>query len=406
MSSFPVPDNENDRLRALESYQIMDTLPEIDLDELTQLASELCQTPVALVSLLDDHRQWFKSQFGIDAKETPKEQAFCSHAILKPKETMVIEDARIDQRFSLNPLVTGDPNIVFYAGVPLVNDDGFALGTLCVIDTMPRQLTDGQIKSLNILAKQVLNQLELRRKVVELERANNVLKENNAFIRDFALSAAHDIKNPLTSMLMTSQLLRAELEKSGSPKGIRLVDMGINSAKRLTELVNSMLDYSLKPSLLMSAHAEFTLDELFTKICSLVNPDEKATINWAKNDQVVVCSAIALEQIFLNLLTNAIRYNDKAKVLIDIEFEESADFYHFKVRDNGIGIEAEDKKKIFEKHATLDVTDRFKEKGTGIGLANVKGLIEKLSGKIEVESTVGEGTTFSFSISKKPLQAD
>ncbi|MGY4385954.1 signal transduction histidine kinase [Pedobacter sp. UYP24] len=406
MASFPIPENENDRLKALASYQIMDTLPETDLDELTQLASEICQTPVALVSLLDDQRQWFKSYVGVDAKETPKDQAFCSHAILNPQETMVITDARTDKRFSSNPLVTGDPNIVFYAGVPLVNNEGFALGTLCVIDRMPRHLTEGQIKALNILAKQVLTKLELRRKMVELEKANLILKENNAFIRDFALTAAHDIKNPLSSMLMTSQLLRSALENEDNPRVLRLVDMGINSAKRLTELVNSMLDYSLKPSLLMSANEEFILDDLLVKICALVNPEEKASINWVKNDDTVHCSAIALEQIFLNLLTNAIRYNDKDQVIIHIEFMDSADYYHFKVTDNGIGIAEVDQNKIFEKHTTLNVMDRFEQAGTGIGLANVKGLIEKLSGQIEIESEIGKGSTFSFIISKNPKNAE
>ena len=403
MNTYPIPENEIDRLNSLRSYGIMDSLPEADLDELTTLASEICQTPIALISLLDDHRQWFKSHIGLEAQQTPKEEAFCSHAIINPAQVLLIEDARKDDRFALNPLVTGDPNIVFYAGVPLVNEEGFALGTLCVIDREPRALTAKQLSALRILAKQVLAQFELRKKVTELQHANLVLEETNTFIREFALSAAHDIKNPLSSVLLTSQLLKNRLEKSGDEKSMKLIDTGISSAKTLLELVNSMLDYSLKPELLASGQTEFSLNDLIDKIISIIATESHVKIIKPIDIDPIFCSAIALEQIFLNLLTNAIRYNDKPEIQIEISFYESEHFYHFNVADNGIGIAPDQLKHIFKKHTTLNIPDRFKQKGTGIGLASVKSLVEKLNGEIIVESTLGKGSSFQFKLDKNPL---
>ncbi len=155
--------DEIERIHALKEYNILDSLPEADYDAITQLAAYICQTPIALISFVDENRQWFKSHHGLNQSETSREIAFCAHNILDPSEPMVIEDARHDLRFSGNPLVTGDPHIVFYAGVPLVDINGFALGSLCVIDSQKRQLTEEQLSALNLLSRQVVSLLELRK---------------------------------------------------------------------------------------------------------------------------------------------------------------------------------------------------------------------------------------------------
>ncbi|HEY9613758.1 GAF domain-containing sensor histidine kinase [Allocoleopsis sp.] len=166
----PLPPNELERLKALYDYQILDTAPEQAFDDLTTLASAICGTPIALVSLVDQNRQWFKSKVGLDATETPRDLAFCAHAILSPSEPLIVPNALEDERFATNPLVLLDPNIRFYAGVPLVTPNYCPIGTLCVIDRVPHQLTSQQLTALEVLGRQVIAQLELRYNLTKLEQ--------------------------------------------------------------------------------------------------------------------------------------------------------------------------------------------------------------------------------------------
>jgi GAF domain-containing protein len=166
----PIPKNETKRLKVLWQYDVLDTVPEEIFDDLTDLAASICEAPFAMISLVDEDRQWFKSKTGVTFRETSRDISFCAHAILQ-KELFIVPDTRKDVRFKSNPLVTGAQKIRFYAGAPLTSPDGCGLGTLCVLDKKPRQLRPEQKRALRILARHVMSQLEHRRTARQLAAA-------------------------------------------------------------------------------------------------------------------------------------------------------------------------------------------------------------------------------------------
>ena len=181
----PLPANEAQRLEALDRYKVLDTPREREFDDLVRLAAQLTQTPISLVSLVDRDRQWFKGRYGLEVAETTRRLAFCSHTILHPDQLMEVPDATQDQRFANNELVTGPIQLRYYLGAPLVTPDGYALGTLCVLDRQPRQLTSEQKDALSVLARQVMTQLELRRQTRRSEALYRTMAQS---IPDAALS--------------------------------------------------------------------------------------------------------------------------------------------------------------------------------------------------------------------------
>lgn len=186
--SAPIPQNEKKRLKVLWQYEVLDTVPEEVFDDLTELAARICEAPIALISLVDEDRQWFKSKHGVSIPETSRDISFCAYAITQT-ELFIVPDATQDPRFAGNRLVTSEPRIRFYAGAPLITPDGHALGTLCVIDKVPRLLRPDQQQALQILAHHVVSQLELRRRSREL----GDIREENARLRADLAKARADL---------------------------------------------------------------------------------------------------------------------------------------------------------------------------------------------------------------------
>jgi GAF domain-containing protein len=194
--SYPIPENEAERLNTLRGYQILDTHPEDSFDELTRLAASICGTPIALVSLVDEDRQWFKSKLGVDASQTPREHAFCAHAIMS-QDLLVVPDASQDPRFAANALVLGEPHIRLYAGAPLTAPNGHNLGALCVIDRKPRRLSRKQLESLRLLSRQVMAQVTLGKNLQDLR---------------IALKARDELESDLQKLLQDFREAKARIQ--------------------------------------------------------------------------------------------------------------------------------------------------------------------------------------------------
>jgi diguanylate cyclase (GGDEF)-like protein len=236
----PLPANEDQRLKSLHAYGILDTASEQSFDDLASLAALICDAPIALISLVDRDRQWFKSHIGLEAESTPRNISFCAHAILTPDKVMEVNDARQDERFKSNPLVTGDPNIVFYAGAPLVAPTGEAIGTLCIADHKPRQLTDMQRICLAGLAAQAMSQLELRRNVMTLERTmdsmSRYVNQLERQQRELKEESATDVLTDLGNRRAFEERLATELTKGSRNGGVvALMILDVDFFKRYND---------------------------------------------------------------------------------------------------------------------------------------------------------------------------
>lgn len=395
MIPAPLPDNEARRLRILEEYKILDTESEKDFDDITKLASEICESPISTISLIDTNRQWFKSAYGLSHKETSRTLSFCAHAI-HDNAMFVVEDARHDIRFHDSPLVTGDPNIVFYAGVPLIDKEGFALGTLCVIDNKTKKLSDFQERALKTLSHQILKLMEIKKLNHKLKLKNYLLEESYNELERFAQVVSHDLKSPLNNILGLTDLLKNEEHcEIKNPEANLYIDLIKESSEKLKEYIDATLN-TYKNNILAPDDKEFFYINTLLKNCAqLLNPKNEFEINLPENIEIYNYKSI-FEQIFINLISNAIKYNDKPKVIIDIMILIEDGYYTIIVKDNGIGIENDKLEAIFGMFVTLGKVDRFNNSGTGIGLSNVKNLVNRAEGEIKVKSVVGEGTKFAL----------
>lgn len=391
---------EKARLWELLSYDILDSEAEEDFDNLTQLASEICGTKISLISLLDDKRQWFKSKIGLEVDETPKEFSFCGHAIHDPQEIFIIRNAREDSRFHDNPLVINAPYISFYAGVPLLSSSGHPLGTLCVIDDTPKSLSEAQVKALKALTKQIMNLIELRKKSRELESINQSLIQKNKEIERFAYLAAHDLKSPLKSNRMVIENLLAHQTISKDPEAKLMLEMLDGSSTYLGKLIDGLLEFSMADKISSIQFSEISPQDILREITSNLVYEEALQLEIETKINKLYINLPAVSSVLQNLISNSIKYSDKPETWVRVWILEDDSDYHFLVQDNGPGISLEYQERIFEPFCTLDSKDKYGNKATGLGLAYVKKLVEKLGGQITLVSELGKGVTYNFHVKK------
>jgi len=393
--------HEKERMQSLESYSILDTLSELDYDNITAIASQICETKISLVTLIDNNRQWFKSHHGLDVTETPRDLAFCAHAIHDENNVFMVEDARKDKRFHDNPLVTEDPHVIFYAGIPLISDQGYPLGTLCVIDNEPKVLNQSQIQSLKALANQVMNLLNLRKTKLALEKTKVSLEEKNEQLERFAGIAAHDLKSPLIGIKGLTEYLIKDNSHQIDASGNKMLSSILKSSNHLIRLISDLLDYSISDSVIKELKTEINLDELVQSLSNLFKIEKDVTINLDTSLTVISANRSALDQILINLLTNAIKYNDKDKRVINITVTNFDKYYQFEIKDNGPGIPLKYQKTVFHLFNTGNSQERRRgNSGNGIGLATVQKLVDKCGGMVKIDSAETNGAKFIFTIEK------
>lgn len=234
MKKPDIPLNEDDRLAALHSYKMLDDIEQREFNDIVNLAAQICNTPISLITLIDATRQWHKARVGLDVKNIEREISFCGHAINQPGEIFIVDDASKDTRFSDNPLVVGDPKIVFYAGVPLVTHDGLPLGALCVIDQKPKSLDEHQISALKILSAQVIRLFELRKLVLDYDRKYTQLEQNQQKIKKIG----YHLKTHLRKMEVSVEVIKRKHKTEFDDESAALFNSIQSEAKDAIQLIN------------------------------------------------------------------------------------------------------------------------------------------------------------------------
>lgn len=403
MMIAPLPKNETARLSALKGLEILDTPEEEMFDEITKLASMICNVPISLVSLIDETRQWFKSHHGLDTRETPRSLAFCSHAILGD-ELFVVPNAKLDPRFKNNPLVNEAPNVIFYAGIPLALDDHIKLGTLCVIDNKPRELNENQIQMLRLLGKQTIRLLEMRKATERLEIEKLSAERATAAKRDFIAAISHDIRNPLNSLLGMSEMIR---ETDLDPTILGYVDHIKNAGEVILHLVNDTIEISrLEENASVSNLEWFELYQCLHILDSFFKTEtrrkqlEFKLQNFTNQNLLIHSDKRKIEKILWNLTANAVKFTNNGEITCSVSLETKTNengLLLIEVKDTGPGISPEVKDKLFQKYNQF-VPEGCGISGSGLGLSIVKLSLEELEGTVKVESKLGEGSTFKVSI--------
>ena len=377
------PSNERQRLDILRSYEILDTRSEEGFDDLTRIAAQICGTPMALVSLVDENRQWFKSRLGMGAPETPRDLAFCAHAILQDK-VFVVPDAQKDSRFQGNALVTGAPHLRFYAGAPLQTPDGHALGTLCVLDRVPRNLNDDQLAALEALARQAIAQMELRRALKEAERTGRYRSRLMAVM-------GHDLKQPVNVIQMCLTLLAPKLTGADDAETLGFANTAIDTLSvELDRLAQaSRLDHeSVRVAKVPIQRVFDSIDDNWRLRARRKGLD----LRVLPSDAIVETDEKLLGTIIGNLVGNAIKYTETNGVLVGLR--RRGDACRVEVWDTGVGIPEDQRDNIFESFSQLDC----QSEGLGLGLAIVRRTAELLGCDIQVRSRPGRGSCFAVTI--------
>ena len=407
--------DEAQRLAALANTRLLDSLPEDTFDRLTRFTASVLRVPVALISLVDRDRQFFKSQCGLTApwsetRETPLSHSFCKH-VVQTSEPLVVRDARMDTSFSANPAVS-ELGVVAYAGVPLVDTQGCALGSLCAIDRQPRDWAAEELELLRGVAAQVMVEIELRSKAHQLGSDLDKVREIESARQSMTRLTVHDLRTPLTGMLLGLEMLPVLGSLNASQQ--ECLSLCLGSGEMLKGIVNDLLDieavgargaaaltYEACDPVSMATQALDRVKNLATAKAIRLESEIPARLPWFKGD------AHKLVRVLVNLLGNAIKFtprNGCVRLGASVVAESATPYVKFAVSDTGVGIHSSATTRIFDEGFRLNPDARTTE-SMGLGLTFCKRIVEAHGGSIAVQSVPGKGSTFTVTVPQLPLSA-
>ena len=389
MPVAPIPENDAERLATLHRYSILDTLPEQSYEDLTALAAYICGTPTAIISLTDRDRQWFKSKVGTDMDGTERSISFCAHSVANP-EVMIVQDTFLDPRFSDNPFVVAGPHIRFYAGAPLVAPNGHVLGSICVLDCVPRTLSTAQVTALESLSRQVMALLESRLQLMDNQKTAAALMQSEklAAVGRLASSMAHEINNPLEAV---TNLLYLSRNKAGDEDVRSWLDQADIELRRVSIIANQALRFHKQSS---NPRAISCLS-LFSTTLSVYEGrlmNSGIVVEKRKRaNEPVECFEGDIRQVLSCLVTNAIDAMPGGGRLL-VRSREATDWRTGRrglvltLADTGVGMDNATKRRMYEAFFTTKGIG-----GSGLGLWISAEIMQRHHGRILIRSSQREG---------------
>lgn len=386
---------EAERIKVLKKYEILDTPPDGSFDRITKLAAKLLDVPIAIVSLVDSERIWFKSRYGLDVQQITRDPGLCASAVMS-EDFYIVENAKKDLRTLANPLVAGEFGLKFYAAVPLRTKEGYNLGTLCVIDRKPRKLDSVKREVLESLADLVMNQIELRLEArIAVRHQHEILN-----------TTAHDLKNPLSIMPLLADMI---MSNKDNPDAIDDISNQIKTAgKRMAATIDNLLESAkVETGQILLRLKAIDLPRLVKGVVDsnrtlASNKDQSLHLD-IKNSCIIYADRGKLTEVVDNLINNAIKYSPlktQIRITVDTHKERAV----IKVADEGPGLTKDDLKNLFRPFTSLSARPTGGENSTGLGLSIVKRLVDAHDGKIYATSDgAGKGTAFVVEL---PLSQD